>query len=615
MLYFAFHHRLFSCMKICSAFFFLLLSSNIWAESPVSCDDSSSSWILGKTSNDVLEREWTRISIEPGRGAVRSLAIGLHHQKRKSLAPGERLAGRFVVAYALSKIGAWSKSKILWESIVRSKELDIDDSFDVSLIEHSLACLLKIEGEIPSSEFKIDPKQLLSLQGKISKSIAIQLLYHWAKDQPDRYSSAVSIAAVWDPRSELFESRVIQALSAVESKKFQQAEKILQSLTQTENWPKRYEFLHDKLTILLGRMQFTQKKYDIARETYQRVSRKSNELVTAMTELAWASVREGNYKEAIGVAFGLETGVLKRTFAPEAPMVLAIALNEICQFPSALRASHLFRKGYESTFAYLDGPQPHSYYQEALLFLKKKNRVPEKIGGEWIRNREFISRQDEINRWNALSKVWPGLHQVADNEEQRLFHEIMLKISEFKPKYIAYREQKMPGDSLPVALRQEWVNIKKEVDLLFALLDVTPWLQEIEKSSSRESIPRVAQLKSETETFLRARTQLMKDHLNEVAENLSLVEIEIFNEAPKDLLWENVHPQFKQYAKKMATTKTAEQATSMYWGKVELEASREVWEDEVGGFSAEVVDRCEAKDRYEEDLRKPASLPKISKSS
>ena len=50
---------------------------------------------------------------------------------------------------------------------------------------------------------------------------------------------------------------------------------------------------------------------------------------------------------------------------------------------------------------------------------------------------------------------------------------------------------------------------------------------------------------------LDARTLRMLDQLEEIAENVQLIEIEIYNGASHDIIWQNAHPDYKEIAKKM----------------------------------------------------------------
>ena len=57
------------------------------------------------------------------------------------------------------------------------------------------------------------------------------------------------------------------------------------------------------------------------------------------------------YPEAIGTAMNLDGGGLRHTFAPEAAMVSAMAMNELCQYPDAVREITVFRRNYEKVLS------------------------------------------------------------------------------------------------------------------------------------------------------------------------------------------------------------------------------------------------------------------------
>ena len=100
---------------------------------------------------------------------------------------------------------------------------------------------------------------------------------------------------------------------------------------------------------------------------------------------------------------------------------------------------------------------------------------------------------------------------------------------------------------------------------------------------------------------LRSRSMRMFETLAEIAENNQLLEVEIYNGAGQDIIWQNAHPDYKQIAQRLRADFLGASANKTWdWGHA-LAANdevQEVWEDELGSFNAEIYDNCSSKDKY-----------------
>ena len=77
--------------------------------------------------------------------------------------------------------------------------------------------------------------------------------------------------------------------------------------------------------LLYGRAAYALGKYPESISHYKAIEAHSNEWVHGLSELSWAFLMSEKYREAIGTAIGLQSGALKRTFAPEALMVMSMS--------------------------------------------------------------------------------------------------------------------------------------------------------------------------------------------------------------------------------------------------------------------------------------------------
>src|SRR6185437_5883858 len=93
----------------------------------------------------------------------------------------------------------------------------------------------------------------------------------------------------------------------------------------------------------------------------------------------------------------------------------------------------------------------------------------------------------------------------------------------------------------------------------------------------------------------------MLTQLDEIAENIQLIEVEIYNGASQDIIWQNAHPDYKKIAEQMKDQREAvERSKTWDWGRevAGSDDSQEIWEDELGSFKANLFDNCSSKDKY-----------------
>jgi hypothetical protein len=97
-----------------------------------------------------------------------------------------------------------------------------------------------------------------------------------------------------------------------------------------------------------------------------------------------------------------------------------------------------------------------------------------------------------------------------------------------------------------------------------------------------------ARLVKEIETELAALNLRMSLQLDEVAENLHFVEVEIYQGATQDIIWQNAHPDYKELVLTFEKRSGPDRARNWSWGSVTggLAGTYEIWEDELGAFRA-----------------------------
>lgn len=378
----------------------------------------------------------------------------------------------------------------------------------------------------------------------------------------------------------------------------------------------------DAAHIVLARAHYTRGNFEKASDELKLVSKRSNELANSLSELSWTYLQNDKHAEAIGTALNLQQGGLRHTFAPEAPMVMAMALNELCQYPESVRATNVFKKHYEGPFTWLYNwnhdaqRRDEPLYPLAVEFLKRDKkasretpedrarprRVPDKVASEWVRSPLFISSQDEINLLFDEQDGTGKLGRSGSQEQTRAARQTVAQILETRPKLKLALSKRKPGEPLSKSLINELREIKSSLTYFRRVQNAAPVWRTLLANYQKQSPSIKSRLVAQINDDLKDRSQRMLAQLEEIAENIQLVEIEIYNGASQDIIWQNAHPDYKAVAQKIQQEREKAAAEKVWdWGHskgVQTDDDAEIWEDELGSFKADLFDNCSSKDRY-----------------
>ncbi len=357
--------------------------------------------------------------------------------------------------------------------------------------------------------------------------------------------------------------------------------------------------------LMMARHLYSLKQFDRANHHLKLVSKASNELADALSEMSWAFLMNDRLSEAIGTAMNLQAGGLRHTFAPEAPMVMAMALNELCQYPESVHAINVFRKNYEKPYNWLKSKISGNLYPDAVQYVRraKEFSVPDRIASEWVRSPLFIASQDELNLLFDESEASVMLGRQGAREQTKMSEAVLSAAKGLAQRLRSAKGKMKAGEKLPPRLRDDLLALKESILRFRRLQQGAPTWHAI-LTNYKKLVPITeARLVATVNADLKARSQRMLEQLDEIAENIQLIEVEIYNGASQDIIWQNAHPDYKKVAQTMKGEGAAPNAATTWdWGRAPAsltdEDAGEVWEDELGSFNANLYDNCSSKDKY-----------------
>ncbi|MBU6376655.1 MAG: hypothetical protein KGQ59_11705, partial [Bdellovibrionales bacterium] len=289
----------------------------------------------------------------------------------------------------------------------------------------------------------------------------------------------------------------------------------------------------DTLRLLLGRELYTRGDYLGAVKAYEGVSRQSNQLVSMLTELAWSHYHAGNPGDAVGAAIALQSGAIKNTFSAESLMVMAIALNENCDYPEAIKAIHRFKRDYQDSWKWLkENGDRKDGYRMAIEFAKgRRTNIPKKIGLEWIRSPRFIANQDRINIVNSEPiSAQRGLEE-ASKEQLRAARDLTASVRDLRKRWSLAKIRLKSDEQMPKTLIEEIQMLRRDLAHYRRLRAAAPtWKRALAYQGSLLAQVRARMVDGINKQISNENLK-MQSIIEEVAENSELIEIEILGGA------------------------------------------------------------------------------------
>jgi hypothetical protein len=427
----------------------------------------------------------------------------------------------------------------------------------------ALECVLKIQRDYPTLGFgrAMIPNLINYIkrpdldQGAkedIAKALVIRMkevVNAWDEKEADEIIASLNGSGLRNY------AQYAQALAFQRNGQYAKAIPLWDRIVEKGEMPTLFQEDRDTLLILLARDLYEAKKFDASADVLRQVPRDSNYLAQALSDLSWALLQAGKRREAIGAAFNIQKSLLTRVYAPEAPLVASIALHEMCQYARALKNAVFFKKKYYPVLIWynkLTPSQREHPYQLLTTALRKKGGVPNLVLLEWLRSPEYRAYQSEAN----------------------------LLFDEKKIAYVQYSAR---------------VNSEKGAAW------VKEWKTPMPKFYN-EVAPRQKATGKNMNAVLTFLTNRIAKQVAKMAENVQLLEVEIFDHAGEDMVWRNVNPEYQAWLDVQPEEKRAKDVY-WEWGTMPTDPKSidEIWEDELGWTIGSVSDECKNKEKYRDE--------------
>lgn len=435
----------------------------------------------------------------------------------------------------------------------------------------ALECMNLIHSKVPTLQLTDTAAKSVIAFAKagtlpvFAKRVVASAIYKVFREKLSQGKPAAEVAALlpWIEASPIYHL-VARAMLSTREGKISDAIQDLQSASMRPEFAGEFADTKNEFLLMLGRLYYTAKDYKNSVATLRRIDQTSNAMPNALEDLSWSYLQMKMHAEAMAAAASLQVGDLRRSFVPEAPTVAAIALYELCQYPESLKAAKLFRHLYAPSFRWFGAWDKKKksglstpYYSIVAKSLKgEETHVPVPIVSEWIRAPQFIAYQEELNT-------------VLDSKAAAvaLITEYQNKGGSSSP------DEARAAQMIRQLLTSEVKYLKGRADRLVSMIDAA----------------------------LDSKTEALAKRLSGAADNVQLVEIDLYNRASEDIIFKSTHPEFAELAKKLSSDEVKKRKSgAMDFGGVDAqsELSNEVWDDEIGRLNTNLPNVCKKKEKY-----------------
>jgi len=507
--------------------------------------------------------------------------------KSESVTRYEQLFSQYWLAHALERSGHFPVAADGFERLVSS----IPDGKEYAPIrEAGFACLIKIHHEHAS---RFLSSKFYSSWTKLPESdLKDYIAYRWGIEQ-GKYKQSTKFMASSSPLK-----LVMEALIDWENRDWKLGAEKMDQFFQK---PVRQAYLKNHINywrILASRLHYSSSSFKSSVRYLSLVDKQANELVPALTEMAWAQLKSGKYNDSIGTALSLQTGWLQNTYSPEGLMVMSMAFNETCYYPESMRSLELLRKQYGPVAKWLKDNKKMSgdnLYSELRKSLKKESEAPFRLTSEWVRSSAFLSRQSEINELLTQDKFAVKAEKEAKLRQTLRVTKLLKDVRQIKKDLEDFQKTESHTALIPDWIEVKLTALRNDLEEYDSLRGFAPVWKLVQKSNKKTAEARRNVLLSEIKNHIKAVNTRIGHQLSDIDENIKFIEVEVYQGATQDVIFSNANP---DYAKKLASLKKKEgfklNPNEMKWGSISTNdlSKGEIWEDELGGFKADLPNKC-----------------------
>lgn len=275
-------------------------------------------------------------------------------------------------------------------------------------------------------------KKLISKRLRISDELRSDLYYYFALNNFDhgktrRALKFLSRQSKDKDFAKKTESDFLEAVVLTKMNKINEAKWLFERLARGKFSSPKKDKIVNASKLNLARLLMSENDLKGAIEEYRTVSFRDSEWFDGLVEMSWAMLTKEDNEDAIGNAVFIDKTTQKSIYKPWLPVIKAVGLLKLCQFPEAKKELSEFKKDYNGTLqglkALIESTPEEKWYRILLSVYETKmnSKNLEKHPALLFyaaRNSRLINYQ---NRINELIEEEEAINKVKRNMKRDSF--------------------------------------------------------------------------------------------------------------------------------------------------------------------------------------------------
>lgn len=416
----------------------------------------------------------------------------------------------------------------------------------------------------------------------------------------ERFKTAVSYGNLVPPSyPKYLEAQFLASLAEYEVGDKAKALKMQTELLNKLNSASRSDEFQALVALNLARMQFQERQFKEARESYLKVSKDHPLWVQSLTEMGWSQLQMGDYGGAVGNMYSVQAPFFNAVYKPESYVIRTIGYLNLCQYGDAYKTLSILEKQYrpmiDKIVDFESKPQAKQVYQTVRNFISSKaanevDGLPSIVIREMARHKDFLNKQLALNRLVEEKEIYNKFDKDVEtslSKAQANVTKSRARIESLKKQIIAAHSNPALGENekkLESELEQEFNVLNAqffEIDLFNeAKKGVSSYRAEALKLAEQ----RVTDDKKDLEEILEKRLLSMKENLIRILDNNELLRYEVFSGSGENIRYQ-VASGVPQQGRVPASAQP--KSKSLQW-----DFDGEYWEDEIGHYRSSIKNNC-----------------------
>lgn len=367
--------------------------------------------------------------------------------------------------------------------------------------------------------------------------------------------------------------------------------------------------LSSLIAINLGRMLFSEGRFQEALEMYLAIDREHPLWVQGLTEQGWLQLAMEDFAGAIGNMYSLHSPYFKSVYKPESFAIRSIGYLNICQYGDAYKSLSWLEEEYRpwsskvNKYVSSRGNDEQAYFSTTKDYLRGRSDedvdgLPYQVIREAARRRDYLNKQTSLNGKEDEFARYDGVNESIKKEKARVrsrSNAVASRYKSLKTQIERAERDRQQLDQVDTWKRQARADYELAIGLKFQLqmLEISRqnYIQFRENAIAYVNEEK-GELRRQVGKVLMKHVQRLQSEMDLMLGNNELLRYEVFSGSGENIRYQVAGGETAEMKRIPASVKPQKQMNWTFEG--------EYWADEIGNYRSTIKNNCGAPQTMEE---------------